>query len=328
MNARSLAVRAEAMALRETFAISRGAKTEAHVVVAEIAEGEARGRGECVPYGRYGETVAGVVGEIEGMAGAVADGLHRIGLLDAMPAGAARNALDCALWDLEAKLAHRRAWELAGIAAPEPAETCDTVVLGTAQAMNDAARARAHRPLLKVKLDSEDVLARIRAVHAAAPEAGLVLDANEGWDLDVLESVAAELPGMGVIAIEQPLPADKDDGLADFNAPVSLIADESFLTAADLDRLTGKYAMVNLKLDKAGGLTAALAQGAAARERGLGVMVGCMVASSLGVAPATLLTADAELVDLDGPLWLAEDRAHGLDFSGSRVHAPTPALWG
>jgi L-alanine-DL-glutamate epimerase-like enolase superfamily enzyme len=325
---RRLGVRAETWPLRAAFTISRGAKWEARVVVAEIDDGTVLGRGECVPYGRYGETVEAVVAAIEAQAGAVAHGLDRAALGRTMAPGAARNALDCALWDLEAKRAGERAWGLAGLAAPAPAVTAETIGIDTCEAMGAAAARLAGRPLIKVKLGAEDVLGRIRAVRAAAPATRLVVDANEAWSMELLAQVAPGLAGLGVEMIEQPLAAGADQDLAGFDSPVPLCADESCHGAADVGALAGAYALVNIKLDKTGGLSAALELAAAARRAGLGVMVGCMVGTSLAMAPATLLMEGAACVDLDGPLWLKRDRDHGLDFIDGRVHPPGPALWG
>jgi len=325
---RALSVGAESWPLRKPFAIARGTKTTAEVVVAEITDGSMTGRGECVPYPRYGETASDVVAAIEALAPAIADGLDRDTLADALPAGAARNAVDCALWDLEAKTAGRRAWNLAGVAAPEPAVTAETIALGTVEGMAADAMALAGRPLLKVKVGREAAVERMRTVRAAAPNVRLVVDANEGWDLETLHAVGDDLAALGVEMIEQPLPAGVDDGLDADACPVPLCADESCHTAADLDRLAGRYRLVNVKLDKTGGLTGALHLARAARDAGFGIMVGCMVGTSLAMAPATLLTGFADVVDLDGPLWLARDRNPGLRFEGGTVFPPDAALWG
>ncbi|MCP5368193.1 MAG: L-Ala-D/L-Glu epimerase [Hyphomicrobiales bacterium] len=325
---RRLFARAETWPLARPFAISRGTKTEAQVVVAEVADGPRRGRGECVPYARYGETVAQVLADIEAMAGAVAGGLDRDALRAAMPAGAARNALDCALWDLEAKAAGRRAWDLAGLPAPGPVTTAETIGVDTPAAMGARAAELAARPLLKVKVDGAAVVERLAAVRAGAPGARLVVDANEAWDLDLLRSVAGPLADLGVEMIEQPLPAGADGDLDGYAGPVVLCADESGHGVADLDRLAGRYGMVNVKLDKTGGLTAALDLAAAARAAGLAVMVGCMVGTSLAMAPALLLAADAAVVDLDGPVFLSRDRAPGLVIDNGTIHPPPADLWG
>ena len=326
---RRLTVRAERWKLARPFAISRGTKTEAAVVVVEIADGAVRGRGESVPYPRYGESVEDVIAEIEAAAGRIAEGLDREALLAAMPAGAARNAVDAALWDLEAKQTGRSVWEIAGLAAP-PATvtTAFTIGLDTPEAMGEAARREAHRPLLKLKVTGEGDLDRVRAVRAGAPGARIIVDANEGWTADHLADYGPALAGLGVALIEQPLPAGKDEALRGIPHPVPLCADESCHLAADLAALVGKYEFVNVKLDKTGGLTEALRLVAAARAKGLRVMVGCMVGTSLAMAPALLPAQGAEIVDLDGPLLLAADRQPGLRIDGSLIYPPQPALWG
>ncbi|HEY0526487.1 MAG TPA: N-acetyl-D-Glu racemase DgcA [Stellaceae bacterium] len=326
---RRLTVRAERWKLARPFAISRGTKTEAEVVVVEIADGAARGRGESVPYPRYGESVEGVIAEIEAVAGRIAEGLGREALLAAMLAGAARNAVDAALWDLEAKQTGRSVWEIAGLSAPPAAvTTAFTIGLDTPEAMGEAARREAHRPLLKLKVTGEGDVDRVRAVRAGAPGARIIVDANEGWTADHLADYGPALAGLGVALIEQPLPAGKDEALRGIPHPVPLCADESCHLAADLDALVGKYEFVNVKLDKTGGLTEALRLVAAARAKGLRVMVGCMVGTSLAMAPALLPAQDAEIVDLDGPLLLAADRQPGLRIHGSLIYPPQPALWG
>jgi L-alanine-DL-glutamate epimerase-like enolase superfamily enzyme len=325
---RRLSVRIETWRLARPFAIARGTKAEAEVVVAEIEDGGRLGRGEAVPYRRYGETAADVVEQVQRLTAAVAAGLDRRALAERLPAGAGRNALDLALWDLDAKTAGLRAWTLAGLPEPAPAVTAETIGIDSAEAMARRAADLHDRPLLKIKLDRYAVLERVAAVRRAAPGARLIVDANEAWDVPTLEAVWDGLAVLGVELIEQPLPVSADGVLAGRRGPVALFADESFHTAADLDRVAGRYGGVNVKLDKAGGLTQALAAGRAARARGLGVMVGCMVCTSLGIAPATLLTPFADVVDLDGPLWLAEDRLPALRFAEGRVHPPEPALWG
>ncbi|SMH59218.1 N-acetyl-D-Glu racemase DgcA [Azospirillum agricola] len=330
MPAPRLTVRRENFPIRGSFRISRGAKTEAAVVVAEVGDGNHRGWGECVPYARYGESVEGVVAALEAMAGAVAGGLDRAGLAAAMPAGAARNALDCALWDLEAKRSGIPVWRAAGLASPPgPLTTCYTLSVDEPAAMGDAARERAARhPLLKMKLTGEGDLDRVRAVRAAAPAARLVVDANEGWTLEQLDRFAPVLAGLGVEMIEQPLPAGQDEALRGVRSPVPLGADESCHGPESLERLRGLYAVVNVKLDKTGGLTGALAMKRAAEAMGFEVMVGCMVATSLAMAPAMLVGQGARYVDLDGPLLLARDREPGLVYDGATVRPPRPELWG
>jgi L-alanine-DL-glutamate epimerase-like enolase superfamily enzyme len=325
--AQELLVRIENWPITGGFAISRGAKTEAVVVVAEVSDGRHTGRGECVPYGRYGETVEGVAGAIETMRGPLARGLDRATLQGSMPAGAARNALDCALWDLEAKRTGRAAHVLAGIPAPRPLVTAYTISFDAPAAMAAAARA-VDRALLKVKLGGAGDPDRIRAIRDAVPQAELIVDANEGWRADNLAENLAACAKAGVTLVEQPLPADDDTALAHIARPIPICADESVHDRKSLAALAGKYDAVNIKLDKAGGLTEALALAQAAESGGFSLMVGCMVATSLAMAPAMLLAQRARVVDLDGPLLLASDRPEGLRYEGSRVHPATPALWG
>ena len=313
--------------LASRFAISRGAKTEAEVVVVELNDGGFRGRGECVPYARYGETLDSVRAVIEQLAGRIEQGLDREALQSALPAGAARNALDCALWDLAAKRAKKRVWEIAGLSAPPSAVTAYTISLDTPEAMA-AAAARVDFPLLKLKLGAEGDPARLRAVRAARPDAYLIADANEGWRADDLTTNFAACVEAGVEMIEQPLPAGDDGALLKFERPIPICADESVHDRASLAALQGKYDLVNIKLDKTGGLTEALAMADAAEQAGFGLMIGSMVGTSLGVAPALLLAHRALFVDLDGPLVLARDRPEGLRYSGTEISPPLPALWG
>jgi L-alanine-DL-glutamate epimerase-like enolase superfamily enzyme len=324
----SLTTRAERWPIAGTFAISRGAKTEAAVVVAELSDGTHRGSGECVPYARYNETVESVLAAIEAMRPAIAAGLDRLGLQQAMAAGAARNALDCAFWDLEAKRSGRRAHELAGLAAPQPLVTAYTISLASPQEMAAAAAKAADRALLKVKLGGAGDPERIAAVRRAAPRAELIVDANEAWNQQTLTDNLAACAAAGVTLIEQPLPDGRDDVLSAFRHPVPICADESAHARNSLAALADKYDAVNIKLDKTGGLTEALATAEEAERLGLSVMVGCMVATSLAMAPAMLVAQWARVVDLDGPLLLARDRPDPLQYEGSRVHPPSRALWG
>jgi L-Ala-D/L-Glu epimerase len=324
-----LSVRIERWPLAGAFTISRGSKTEAVVVVAELSDGTHRGRGESVPYARYGETADGIVAAIEAMRPALQQGLDRPGLQQAMRSGAARNALDCAYWDVNAKAAGRRAHELAGLGPTAPLITAYTISLGTPAAMAEAAERAALRPLLKVKLGGgDDDRTRIAAVRRAAPRAEIIVDVNEGWRADDLERNLAACADAGVTLVEQPLPEGGDEALARIKRTIPVCADESVHDRASLDALAGKYDAVNVKLDKAGGLTEALALAGAAEQRGLAVMVGCMVATSLAMAPAMLVAQRARVVDLDGPLLLAKDRPEGLRYDGSLVYPPEPALWG
>jgi L-alanine-DL-glutamate epimerase-like enolase superfamily enzyme len=324
----TLAVRVERWPIAGAFTISRGAKTEAAVVVAELSDGAYRGCGECVPYARYGETVDGVAAAIAALAPAIAQGLDRARLQSAMLPGAARNALDCAFWDLEAKRAGRPAHALAGLGAPRPLTTAFTISLGSPDAMAQAAAKASERALLKVKLGGGDDPARIRAVRQAAPRAELIVDANEGWSADDLARNLAACAQAGVTLVEQPLPAGRDDALAHMARPLPVCADESVHATGSLAALVGKYDAVNIKLDKTGGLTEALVMAKEAERLGFALMAGCMVATSLAMAPAMLLAQRARVVDLDGPLLLARDRPDGLRYDGSLVYPPTPALWG
>src|SRR5436305_2518669 len=323
-----LSVTRRAWPLAQPFAISRGSRTTAEVVVAEIHDGEVRGRGACVPYPRYGESVDSVVAALEAIKGAVFSGLDRHELQRAMPPGAARNALDAAFWDLDAKRDNRRAADLAGIGELRPVVTAYTLSLDTAERMGEAAAAQRARPLLKLKLTGDGDIERVEAVRRAAPAARLIVDANEGWTARHFAELTPALAGFGVELIEQPLPAGDDGALAEMPHPVPVCADESCHTAEDLQRLAGKYDAVNIKLDKTGGLTEALALAAAAEARGFAIMVGCMIGSSLAMAPAMLVAQRAQLVDLDAPLLLASDRNPGLRYDGSTVYPPEPALWG
>ena len=324
----TLALAAERWPIAGSFAISRGAKTEAAVVVAELGDGKARGRGECVPYGRYGESLDSVLAQLKAVAPRLSAGLDRKALQKALPPGAARNALDCAFWDLEAKQAGRPAHEMAGLPAPHPLTTAYTISLAEPAAMAQAAARAASRALLKIKLGAPGDPERIAAVRAAAPLAALIVDANEGWDARNLGTNMAACAQAGVRLIEQPLPDQRDDALASLERTVPICADESAHDRASLARLAGKYDAVNIKLDKAGGLTEALAMMAEGKRLGLATMAGCMVATSLAMAPALLLAQQADYVDLDGPLLLAKDRPGGLRYVQSLVYPPTPALWG
>jgi L-alanine-DL-glutamate epimerase-like enolase superfamily enzyme len=325
---RSLDIRSERFPLARTFTISRGSKTEAEVIVCTIREGGQAGRGECVPYARYGETTASVRSAIEAVRDRIAGGIDRQGLLVAMPAGAARNAVDCALWDLEARLSGRPAHEAAGEPAMRPLTTAVTISLGSPREMAEEARGHAGRPLLKVKLGADAVGERLKAVAEAAPQARLIVDANEGWSEADIEANLAAAARHGAVLIEQPLPAGRDAFLARIAHPVPICADESIHLTEDLPKLKGLYDAVNIKLDKAGGLTAALELRRQARELGFGIMVGCMVGTSLGMAPALIVAQGADFVDLDGPLLLAADRSPGLVYEGSAILPPGPALWG
>jgi L-alanine-DL-glutamate epimerase-like enolase superfamily enzyme len=310
--------------LAQAFTISRGSKTEARVLTVCVTREGVTGRGECVPYARYGETVDSVRAQIE----ALPPGITRDTLQAALPPGAARNAVDCALWDLEARQRGQRVWMIAGLPQPRPAVTAYTLSLAAPDAMRAAAAANAHRPILKIKLGTPDDMPRLEAVRAGAPRARIIIDANEGWSAEVYADLAPHLIRLGVELVEQPLPAGQDDMLAEIARPLPVCADESCFDRASLAGLAGKYDVVNLKLDKTGGLTEGLATRDLARQLGFQVMVGCMVGSSLAMAPAVLLAQGAEWTDLDGPLLLSEDRSHPLLYDRAGVHPSDANLWG
>jgi L-alanine-DL-glutamate epimerase-like enolase superfamily enzyme len=310
------------------FVISRGAKIEAHVVVAEIGDGDARGRGECVPYPRYDETVPGVLAQIEAARDAIEAGCGRGALQGLLPPGAARNALDCALWDLEAKRSGVSAWRAAGLDRLDPVKTAYTLSLGPAEEMAEAARAAARRPMLKLKIGGPDDLHRVEAVRQAAPLTRLIVDANEGLSFDDLRRLAPDFARLGVQLIEQPLKAGEDAELEGWDSPVPLCADESLHSRAELAVCARRYRALNIKLDKTGGLTEALALKAEAKALGLQIMAGCMLATSLSMAPALIVAQGAEVVDLDGPLLLARDREPGLEYLGSMIVPYPPLVWG
>ena len=319
-----LSVSFDSFPLAEVFTISRGARTTAEVLTVHATENGVTGRGECVPYARYGETRESVADQIA----ALPTALDRAALQGLLPAGAARNAVDCALWDLEGKRAGRRVWELAGLPAPGPEITAFTLSLEVPEKMRAAAAKNAHRPLLKIKLGTPDDMPRLEAVRAGAPAARIIVDANEGWSAAVYADLAPHLLRLGVEMVEQPLPAGEDAMLSEIDRPLPVCADESCHDRASLPDLAGKYDMVNIKLDKTGGLTEALALRDAARAQGYAVMVGCMVGSSLAMAPAVLVAQGVQVTDLDGPLLLAEDRTPALRYDEAGVHPPAVELWG
>jgi L-alanine-DL-glutamate epimerase-like enolase superfamily enzyme len=325
---RRLLIEAERWPLARPFAIARGTKVAAEVVVATIEEDGRCGRGECVPYPRYGETTAGVVAALRALAPEIAAGLDRDRLVQQVPPGAARNALDCALVDLACRQAGVPAWQLLGLPAPVPVMTAETIALASPEEMATEAARLADRPCLKLKIAADGIVERVAAVRRAAPLARLIVDANEAWTAGILRDVLPALAELGVTMIEQPLPAGADAALRDLTSPIPICADEACHTRADLSRLAAGYSIINVKLDKAGGLGEALALIEAARRRGLGVMVGCIVATSLAMAPALLLAGLADVVDLDGPLWLATDRAPSLTFERGFVYPPAAGLWG
>jgi len=320
----TITVTPDVFKLAQVFTISRGSRTEARVLTARVRRAGCPGWGECVPYARYGESLESVTAQIE----ALPDGISRADLQAALPPGAARNAVDCALWDLEAKQAGKRVWQLADLAAPHPEITAYTLSLDRPEKMREQAAKNAFRPLLKIKLGTPDDMPRLEAVRAGAPQSRIIIDANEGWSAEVYADLAPHLLRLGVLLVEQPLPAGEDEALRGMARPVPVCADEACHDRASLPGLTGKYDVVNIKLDKTGGLTEALALRDAARAEGYGVMVGCMVGSSLAMAPAVLVAQGADYTDLDGPLLLAEDRDHPLKFDAAGVHPPEAALWG
>lgn len=321
---RMITATTDSFALGRIFTIARGSKTHAQVVTVHITRGGVTGRGECVPYARYGESVQGVIDQIA----AVDPDVSHETLGTALPPGAARNGLDCALWDLRAKTAGRRVWDLLGLPAPGPVITAYTLSLDTPRVMHEQAALHRHRPILKIKLGTPDDMPRLEAVHQGAPDARLIIDANEGWTPSIYAELAPRLVALGVVLVEQPLPAGADAALADMPRPLPVCADESCHDRTSLAGLVGKYDVVNIKLDKTGGLTEALALRDLARQMGFGVMVGCMVGTSLGMAPATIIAQGAAFTDLDGPLLLAQDRNHGLLFDEQGIHPPTAQLWG
>jgi L-alanine-DL-glutamate epimerase-like enolase superfamily enzyme len=307
---------------------AHGVETTVEVVVAEISDVESRGRGECVPLRRYGESIDSVVAALEAMKGAIASGLARDTLQSALPPGAARNALDCAFWDMDAKRAYQSVAELAGLGAVTPVVTAFTLDFDTPDKMAEQAAANRTRPLLRLEFVGDGVVERVQAVRQAVPAARLIVDAQESWNEAQLREFMPALSDCRVELIEQPLPADADDALAGLALAVPLCADESCRTVGDLDRLDGKYQAINIKLDKVGGLTEALALAAEAKRRGLRIMVGGAISTSLGIAPALLVAQQAEIIDLDGPLRLASDRGAGLRYDGGTILPADPKLWG
>lgn len=319
--------REEVWPLKKVFRISRGSRTEARVAVVTVTDGEHVGHGEGVPLKRYNQSTASVLAQIESVKREKE--LDRQKIQKLLPAGAARNALDCALWDLEAKISGKRAWELAKLLMVSEIETSFTISLDTPEKMAAAAAISATAPILKLKLGGDPLdLARVEAVRAVAPAARLFIDANESWSPEHYRKVSPLLGRLGVELIEQPFPADADQVLEDLDHPLPVCADESCHTSADLTRLTDRYEAINVKLDKTGGLTEALRLCERARESGLKLFIGCMVCTSLGIAPARLLAGADDYVDLDGPLLLSRDREHGLDYRHQKVGLPAPELWG
>ncbi|MEE3652625.1 MULTISPECIES: N-acetyl-D-Glu racemase DgcA [unclassified Brenneria] len=318
----------ESWPLQDTFTISRGSKSQADVVVVALHAGNVTGYGECVPYARYGESIESVMAQIAALRDDIRQGLDRQQLQTRLPAGAARNAIDCAFWDLECKQQNQRIWQRLNLPVPGILETAYTLSLDTPERMRQAAQQNASRPLLKLKLADKDDLARVAAVRNGAPSARLIVDANEGWDAELYLKLVPELAALGVTMIEQPLPAGKDRILAELPHPIPLCADESCHDSHSLTAIAGCYDMINIKLDKTGGLTEALRLRDCALDQGMQIMVGCMVSTSLSMAPAFMLAQGAQVVDLDGPLLLQRDRTNGLRYDGSEIHPSEAALWG
>jgi len=319
--------REEIWPLKQPFRISRGSRSEARVVVVRVSDGQHTGRGEAVPIARYDQSCASVLAQIESMKGLPS--LDRQQIQKLLAPGAARNALDCALWDLEAKVSGKRAWELANIPIVPEVETSFTISLDAVDKMAAAAKAAANSPLLKLKLGGDELdLARVEAVRGAAPTARLLIDANESWSPSHYRNIVPALNGLDVDLIEQPFPADADEVLETLEHPIPVCADESCHTTADLPRLRNRYEMLNVKLDKTGGLTEALLLTERARDTGFRLLIGCMACTSLGIAPARLLPSATDYVDLDGPLLLTGDRHHGLAYENGRIGLPSRQLWG
>jgi len=323
-----LVVSAESWPIRGSFTISRGAKTKVDVVLVELVDGDFKGYGECVPYARYGESCNSVTEQVESLRQDIEQGMDRIQLQHALPPGAARNALDCAFWDLQAKVSQQRVWELLGLPSMQPMTTAYTLSLDSPENMYKAALKNADRPLLKLKLAGEGDIERVRGVRKGAPKARLIVDANEGWDVGIYRRLVPELLQLGVEMIEQPLPAAGDQALLKLERPIPICADESCHASESLKQVVDRYDMINIKLDKTGGLTEALRLRKAAEAGGLQIMVGCMLATSLAMAPATLVAQGAAIVDLDGPLLLERDRPSGLRFDRGLVFPPQRGLWG
>lgn len=317
-------IKTESFPLAEVFTIARGSRTHAEVLTVHITRNGFTGRGECVPYSRYDESLDSVTAQIKSLP---AD-FDRHAIQQLLPAGAARNAVDCALWDLEAKTTKKRAWQLAGLPEPVPEITAFTLSLNSPQQMREAAAKQAHRPLLKIKLGTPDDMPRLEAVRSGAPKSKIIVDANEGWSAEVYRELAPHLLRLGVMMVEQPLPAGNDQILEEIDRPLPVCADESCHDRQSLSSLKGRYDMINIKLDKTGGLTEALALREAALAEGFGIMTGCMVGTSLAMAPAVLVAQGSDIVDLDGPLLLSEDREHPLTYDKKGVHPPQAALWG
>ena len=318
----------ESWLIEGSFTISRGSRTHANVVVVELQQGEHTGRGECVPYARYDESIESVIAELAALKDKIVAGLTRQEMQSLLPAGAARNALDCAYWDLACKQSGQRIWQQLEVAQPESVITAFTLSLDTPERMKAAAIKNAHRPLLKLKLAGEGDVERVAAVREGSPNARIIVDANEGWNEAQYLEMVPELVKLNVEMIEQPFPASDDAALAHLPRPITLCADESCHDSSSLKNIIGRYDMINIKLDKTGGLTEAIALKEEAEKAGLQIMVGCMVATSLAMAPAFIVAQNVQIVDLDGPLLLAEDRQSGIQFDESLMNVYQAALWG
>lgn len=318
----------ESWLIEGSFTISRGSRTHANVVVVELQQGEHTGRGECVPYARYDESIESVIAELAALEDKIVAGLTRQEMQSLLPSGAARNALDCAYWDLTCKQSGQRIWQQLEVAQPESVITAFTLSLDTPERMKAAAIKNAHRPLLKLKLAGEGDVERVAAVREGSPNARIIVDANEGWNEAQYLEMVPELVKLNVEMIEQPFPASDDGALAHLPRPITLCADESCHDSSSLKNIIGRYDMINIKLDKTGGLTEAIALKEEAEKAGLQIMVGCMVATSLAMAPAFIVAQNVQIVDLDGPLLLAEDRQSGIQFDESLMNVYQAALWG
>ncbi|WED24513.1 dipeptide epimerase [Vibrio sp. JC009] len=313
--------------IRGSFTISRGSKTQVDAVIVELSENGVTGRGECVPYARYNESVESVIAQLEDVAPAVKEGADSKAIQQLLPSGAARNALDCAFWDLKCKSEKVSVWQSLSV-TPEPLVTAYTLSLDSPENMEKAASENCHRPLLKLKLGGPEDLERVQAVRRGAPDADIILDANEAWTAEIYNKLIPELVNLGVSMIEQPFPADSDQVLDGLSRPIPICADESCHDRTSLPSIIGRYDMINIKTDKTGGLTEALALKEEAEQAGLKIMVGCMLASSLSMAPAFVVAQGAQVVDLDGPLLLSEDIANGFEFEQNKMLPFKKELWG
>jgi L-alanine-DL-glutamate epimerase-like enolase superfamily enzyme len=325
---RALNIHHRTLPLRSPFRIARGVKVAADVVTVELDQAGCIGRGESVPYRRYGESVASVTDQIEILRSALCAGMGRDELQARLPAGAARNAVDAALWDLEWRLSHVSVSKQLARPPRSPLVTALTIAIGTPQEMEKAASQIAHHKLIKIKVDAEDPMGRIEAVRRAAPTAELIVDPNESWTIDLLREVEPALERASISLLEQPLPADADGALREFSSRIPVCADEACHTTSDLTALRDRYQAVNIKLDKTGGLTEAWRMLRDAKACGFTVMVGCMVCSSLGIAPAWEVAREAAFVDLDGPLWLESDPPGGITLQDGLLMPPSPGFWG